>query len=171
MAAADRKGSTQENQREWRWVKSRVATRGMKKRETVRQGLLTGSDGYHFIRDTILRLPQPTSLPSPSSMPPTTDLIWSHPSHPDPPSTFYPPSFFVYYLTWSRRPLYLSREVFLTSVSCCSCFPPTSAECGSSVKYIENIFPLAKLKQRGSTNLKILIYSVYPRELWKHTLS
>lgn len=96
---------------------NRESLRGGWRREKLRQGLLTGSDGYHFIHDTILRLPQPTSLPSPSSMPPTTDLIWSYPSHPDPPSTFYPPSFFVYYLTWSRRPPCFSRQVFLTSAS------------------------------------------------------
>lgn len=55
------------------------ARRGWR-REKLRQGLLTDSDGYHFIRDTILRLPQPTRSPSPSPMPPTTDLIWSEPT-------------------------------------------------------------------------------------------
>lgn len=50
--------------------------KGDEEESELRQGLLTDSDGYHFIRDTILRLPQPASLPSPSSsMPPTTDPI------------------------------------------------------------------------------------------------
>lgn len=57
----------------------RAERRGWR-REKLRQGLLTDSDGYHFIRDTILRLPQPTRSPSPSPMPPTTDLIWSEPT-------------------------------------------------------------------------------------------
>ena len=57
----------------------RAERRGWR-REKLRQGLLTDSDGSHFIRDTILRLPQPTRSPSPSPMPPTTDLIWSEPT-------------------------------------------------------------------------------------------
>ena len=63
---------------------SESGKRGGWRREKLRQGLLTDSDGYHFIRDTILRLPQPTRSPSPSPMPPTTDLIWSEPTRSDP---------------------------------------------------------------------------------------
>lgn len=62
------------------WKSERRAERRGWRREKLRQGLLTDSDGYHFIRDTILRLPQPTRSPSPSQMPPTTDLIWSEPT-------------------------------------------------------------------------------------------
>lgn len=62
------------------WKSERRAERRGWRREKLRQGLLTDSDGYHFIRDTILRLPQPTRSPSPSPMPPTTDLIWSEPT-------------------------------------------------------------------------------------------
>lgn len=72
IAPTGRKGA-REDRREV--TSSRVAPGGWR-REKLRQGLLTDSDGYHFIRDTILRLPQPTSLPSPPSMP-FARPIWS----------------------------------------------------------------------------------------------
>lgn len=151
--------------------------RGRWRREKLRQGLLTGSDGYHFIHDTILRLPQPTSLPSPSSMPPTTDLIWSYPSYPDPPSTFYPPPFFVYYLTWSRRPC-LSREVFLTSDPLALVFPQYPQH-GYRRWLVGSIpktpFPSWSLngaaRGDGRVNLKISIYSLSVQIVKTHSLS
>lgn len=146
------------------------------RREKLRQGLLTGGDGYHFIHDTILRLPQPTSLPSPSSMPPTTDLIWSYPSHPDPPSTFYPPPFFVYYLTWSRRPC-LSREVFLTSNPLALVFPQYPQH-GYRRWLVGGIPKTPFLSQslngeaRGGWGwISKFLFIFCPCRLWKHSLS
>lgn len=78
---------------------SRAANKGD---EEERKGLLTDSDGYHFIRDTILRLPQPTHSPSASPMPPTTDLIWSEPTRSDPllaRSVYLPPSSSIFVLS------------------------------------------------------------------------
>lgn len=119
------------------------------RREKLRQGLLTGSDGYHFIRDTILRLPQPTSLPSPSSMPPTTDLIWSHPSHPDPPSTFYPPAFFRLLSYLISSPSVSPARGFPHLRFSRTCFPPVSTtERSTSIVYV----PKTPFPSEGNLN-------------------
>lgn len=106
---------------------SRVALGGWR-REKLRQGLLTDSDGYHFIRDTILRLPQPTSLPSPPSMlfarPIWSDLILVALIHHLLSARHLPSHIYhLEYTTWSR-PLNLPSEIFLTFS--CFCFPPKS---------------------------------------------
>lgn len=136
------------------------------RREKLRQGLLTGSDGYHFIHDTILRLPQPTSLPSPSSVPPTTDLIWSYPSHLDPPFTFYLPSFFVYYLTWSHRPPYLPREIFLTSAFFALVFLQYP-QYGYRRCLLDSILKTRLPLQSSNGEARRILNSIYSCRLWK----